>query len=293
MNYIGIFDSGVGGLGIFLETKKLLPKENILYLADTKNCPYGEKSTEEIKIICKHNVDFLIKHGAKIVVVACNTASVSALEYLRLQFPNIPIIGVVPVVKTAAKITKNKKIGILATKRTVESSYLKNLVQEFCPKEKGFEIHYQAANELVEEVENGYFCHQPKTGVFLAGSQKRFSMALATNFSRHGSPIIDKVLRNLDPLINAKVDVVALGCTHFPFLRNEIESILGKKVKVLDSNSAVARQIVRVLVNNKQLSLNNKKPIYKFFTSGDVAKLQRQARDLIGFDKKDCFFPYN
>ena len=293
MNYIGIFDSGVGGLGIFLEAKKLLPKENILYLADTKNCPYGEKSTEEIKRICKHNVDFLIKHGAKIIVVACNTASVSALEYLRLQFPNIPIIGVVPVVKTAAKITKNKKIGILATKRTVESSYLKNLVQEFCPKEKGFEINYQAANELVEEVENGYFCHQPKTGVFLAESQKRFSMALATNFSRHGSPIIDKVQRNLDPLINAKVDVVALGCTHFPFLRNEIESILGKKVKVLDSNSAVARQIARVLVNNKQLSLNNKKPIYKFFTSGDVAKLQRQARDLIGFDKKDCFFPYN
>lgn len=256
MNSIGIFDSGVGGLGIFNKIKKLLPKENIIYLADSKNCPYGKKSIQQIKQICLDNTKFLIDKGAKIVVMACNTGSTIALEYVRnnlnqiqprrLDF-QVPIVGVVPVVKTAAKETKNNRIGILATKATIESDYLQALVTKFCP---NMDITYQACGELVEMVEKSKID-------------------------------INKLEKCLKPLINAKVDVVALGCTHFPFARYEIEQILGPNIKVLDSNGAVARQVQRVLTNNSQLSTFNKKPVYKFYTSGDAKRFKKQIQFLI------------
>lgn len=243
MNYIGIFDSGVGGLGIFNEIKKLLPSESILYLADTANCPYGKKSQESIKEICKKNTEFLIEQGAKIIVVACNTASVSALNYLRSEFPGIPIVGVIPVVKTAAEISKNKRIGLLATKTTLNSDYLKGLIKEFCPPEKGFRMYFREAGELVEAVEKIYHLKD--------------------------QDIEKKVKRNVGSLVFNGVDVIILGCTHFPFLRDQIEKTTGGKIKILDSNGAVARQIARILKNNNQLTLNNLAPEYKFFCTKD------------------------
>jgi len=256
MNYIGIFDSGVGGLGIFSEIRKLLPKENILYFADTANCPYGEKSIAKIKEICWKNTEFLIDQGAKIIVVACNSASVSALNYLRSEFPDVPIIGVVPVVKTAAKITKNNRIGILATEATVDSDYLKGLVNEFCA---GKKIYYQKAGELVDLVENIYYKKQPE---------------------------IEKKVRNsIRPLISNGVDVIALGCTHFPFLKKEIEKLTGPKITVLNSNGAVARQVKRVLYKNKDF-IENETPKYVFYTTGLKGILIIQLRRLINFNAK-------
>ncbi|MCL5794965.1 MAG: glutamate racemase [Patescibacteria group bacterium] len=278
MNYIGIFDSGVGGLGIFNEILFIFPCENILYFADSKNCPYGEKPLKKIKEICRKNTKFLIDKGAKIIVVACNSASVSALNYLRSEFAGVPIIGVVPVVKTAAKITKNKRIGILATKATINSDYLKGLVREFC---NGDKVYYVAAGELVDIVENfqfpiSNFQSNPK-------SQMSNDKKLIAN---------SKIIKNsLLPFIKAKVDVVALGCTHFPFLRAEIEEILGPKVQVLDSNAAVARQVNRILTNNRQLSVDSYPPVgeaghlsvqYKFYTSGNARKSKIQIENLTG-----------
>lgn len=247
---IGIFDSGVGGLGIFREITKLLPKEKIIYLADTKNCPYGEKSIGEIKKICASNTRFLLSKGADIIVVACNTGSTVALEYIRSIFPNIPIVGVVPVVKTASKVTKNKKIGILATKRTIESKYLRDLVEEFCPTSAGFHVSYQAANPLVELIEK----------------QKTKNLKLIKN--------------HLDLFIKEKVDVVALGCTHFPFLRPQIEEIMGSEVKILDSNGAVARQVAKI--KSKVKNQKSKGIKYQFFTTGNSDKFQQQINNLIG-----------
>ena len=255
MNSIGIFDSGIGGLGIFNEIKKLLPKENIIYLADSKNCPYGEKTETQIKKICLDNTNFLIKKGAKLVVIACNTGSTIALQYVRNNLNQIqptrfdsqvPIVGVVPVVKTAAKKTKNKRIGILATKVTIESDYLKSLVKKFCP---NINVTYQACGELVEMVEKSKID-------------------------------INKLKSCLKPLIKAEVDVVALGCTHFPFARKEIEEVLGPKVKVLDSNGAVARHVKRVLTSNHQLLSSDKKAEYQFYSSTDKSKLEN-----------NCFLP--
>jgi len=248
---IGIFDSGVGGLGIFNETKKLMPKASIIYLADSANCPYGEKNTKQIQAICKKNVDFLINKGAEIIVVACNSASVSALNWLRTQYLNIPIIGVVPVVKTAAKMAKNKKVAILATKRTVESKYLHVLVEQFCPKDTGYKIYYQACGELVDMVEEG-------------DDEKMFL-------------VLTKCLK---PILKEKVDVVVLGCTHFPFAYDAIKKVLGRNIKILDSNAAVARQVKRI-INIKSKVASVSKPEYQFYTSGNADKISKVARKLL------------
>jgi glutamate racemase len=286
---IGIFDSGVGGLGIFDEVRKLMPNEQILYLADTKNCPYGEKSEEEIKQICQKNAKFLIEKGADVVVVACNTASTIALEFIRSELDKmtsnnhiplrkwnmveeckISVVGVVPVVKTCSELSISKRIGILATKRTIESQYLKDLAEKWCPKKDGFEIYYQAANELVKIVESENFDY--------CSTRMKFEGEL--NSSRNTRTIIKKYLQ---PFINAKVDVIALGCTHFPFLRNEIQKIMGESVKILDSNGAVARQVERIVISNKEISSKeDKSSKYRFFTTGDTKTFKVQIKNLIG-----------
>lgn len=299
---IGIFDSGIGGLGIFEEIKKLLPDERILYLADTANCPYGKKSEERIKQICLDNANFLIDKGADIIVVACNTASTVALQYVRDKIRANPrhyprkssstkVVGVVPVVKTCAEGSKNKRIGILATKRTVESQYLRDLVEKFCPKKEGFEVYYVAANRLVEIVESGIMNYELWTN--------HKSEIINHKFSDPNLKLIENYLQFFK---EKNVDMIALGCTHFPFLRPQIEQIMGPKVKVLDSNGAVARQTARIM--NYELGIrndvkNNKdhdslfmipacrqawhsSDKYHFFTSGDPQKLQTKIKNLIG-----------
>lgn len=259
MNYIGIFDSGVGGLGILSEIKKILPNENILYLADNANCPYGEKSIDEIKEICKKNTEFLVSQGSKIVVVACNSASVLALNYLRSEFPNIPIVGVVPVVKTAVGVTKNKRIGILATKATINSDYLKGLVKEFC---SGMKIYNQAAGDLVDIVE-------------------QINIYKETEIEK-------KVKRNINPLIFNSVDVIILGCTHFPFLKSYIEKNVGSKVTILDSNGAVARQVKRVLEKNNSLE-DNKEADYVFYSTKDKITLKVSIQSLLNIQAEKTY----
>jgi len=255
MKYIGIFDSGVGGLGIFDEIKTMMPHENILYLADSANCPYGEKATEKIQEICIKNSKFLIENEAKIIVVACNSASVTALKMLRTEFPTIAIVGVVPVVKTLAYASLNRRIGILATPRTIRSGYLKALVDEFCPASSGYKVFYEEASELVDLVENGKIDNSYDT--------------------------INKYLKNFK---KNKVHAIALGCTHFPFLKKQIEEIMGITVRVFDSNKAVANQVKRVLLNNKALENTSNKPSYKFFTSGDPEKLKSQISKLVNLN---------
>ena len=247
---IGIFDSGVGGLGIFDEIRKRIPKASIIYIADSINCPYGEKPTKRIQAICKKNTKFLLNLGADIIVVACNSASVSALNWLRTQFTKVPIIGVVPVIKTAAKMTK--KIGVLATKRTINSKYFQGLIDEFAPQEEGYKIVYQSCGKLVDVVEQG-----DDKDIFI---------------------VLTKCLK---PFIKNKVDYIVLGCTHFPFAHDQIKKVLGRKVKILDSNAAVARQVKRVAtgMRNSECRIQNEK--YQFYTSGDVEKVSKVSQKLL------------
>jgi glutamate racemase len=176
----------------------------------------------------------------------------------------MPIVGVVPVVKTAAKINQNKRIGILATKRTLESDYLKGLVNEFCPRENKYQVYCYASSDLVNLVEN-------------IGRYNEVEIA-------------KKVQNSVKPLLRNKVDVITLGCTHFPFLKDEIKKVAGEEVVILDSNGAVARQVQRVLTKNKQLNEQIRESEYKFYTTFDKTVLKSSVKNLIGIESDEVYY---
>lgn len=254
-NPIGVIDSGVGGLSIFKEIVKILPNESFIYIGDSKNCPYGNKSSSEIYSLSKRLVEFLLKKKAKIIVIACNTITVSCLEKLRKDFPQIPIIGTVPVIKTASKLTKNGRIGVLSTKKTANSKYQKDLIKKFG---RGLKVINLGTDKLVPIVEN----------------------APASKLD------INKILtKELKPFQDFKIDTLVLGCSHFPFLAKEIRKILGKNVQVLDSSGAIARQTKRVLISENLISEYNN-PVNTFYTTGKLEKFKNVAGKLLEFDKK-------
>lgn len=221
---IGVLDSGVGGLTIWKEIVKELPNESTIYIADSKNCPYGSKSKKEIYGLAKRLVQFLLQREVKLIVLACNTITVSCLDKLRKDFPQVPIVGTVPVVKTASEVSKSKKIGVLSTLRTSKSKYQKELIIKYA---RDCLVINIGTNKLVPFVEKGMLNDKG----------------------------LKKVLKEiLLPFQKADVDVIALGCSHFPFLKKEMQAILGSKVQILDSAGAISRQVKRVLVNNDDLS---------------------------------------
>lgn len=216
MHPIGIFDSGVGGLGIFRTVAKQLPHQDIIYFADNNNLPFGQKSTEQLQQITSKILDYLVHvHDVKLAVVACNTASVSSLTYLRKKY-SIPIVGAVPVVKPVCEFSKAKKVAILATLHTTNSEYQKQLIAQYG---KGVEVLSIACPGLVELVETGLF---------------------------DDSYTLEKLKQYLEPAIAMGVDVVGLGCTHYPFLRDQIKKLLPSGVMIIDSNDSVARQVCKV-----------------------------------------------
>jgi glutamate racemase len=217
---IGIFDSGLGGTSIQKEIKKALPNINIIYLADTKNFPYGNKTFKKLKEIAIENTKYLISKGAKLIVVACNTATVVAIKTLRNTFPNISFVGVEPAVKPAGLIAK-KGIIILSSPKATKSVQLKILIQKFVKK--------------VEVINIG------SLDLVLAIEQNK------------GKNDINKILNRIFPKkVLSKTDVLVLGCTHFPLIKGLIKKHVGPKIKVVDSGAAVARRV------KNQLKLINK-----------------------------------
>lgn len=213
---IGILDSGIGGLSVWQEIHRKIPHESITYLADHAYQPYGERTVREIQRRVKLLIKFLLKKNVKLIVVACNTATVAGIDTYRTWFPEIPIIGVVPVVKTAASITKTHHIAIISTEFTAESSYQKRLIKTFAV---GCKVENIGVPDLASFIEKG--------------------------------EVDTRVNRLLRGFLQTKkmdgVDVIALGCTHYPFVRNNIEEIAGKGVSIIDSGGAVARHVLRVL----------------------------------------------
>lgn len=248
---IGILDSGVGGLTIWREIVKELPNESTVYLADSKNCPYGERSEDDIYRLAKRLIEFLIDKKVKLIVLACNTITVFCIDKLRIDFPDIPIVGTVPAVKIAAQHSRNKKIGILSTESTAKSKYQKNLIKKFA---KDCFVINKGDSELVPYIEKG-------------------------DTKSEG---LKKILRDtLKEFLEKHVDTIALGCSHFPFLRVEIGEVMGQKVKILDSGKAIARQVKRVLTNNNSLTLSNR-PSHRFYTTGNAKEFTKVSKKLIG-----------
>ncbi|MBI3342876.1 glutamate racemase [Candidatus Gottesmanbacteria bacterium] len=247
---IGILDSGLGGLTIWREIRDQLPDESTIYIGDHAYQPYGGRSVGVIRRRVTHLITFLLRQRAKIIVVACNTATVAGIDVYRRWFPGTPIIGVVPVVKTAVSLTKTKHVAMLSTPFTAASSYQKRLIKTFA---HGCTVENIGIPDLASLIEEGA----------LVGRMER----LLRQF--------------LNPKKMNRVDVIALGCTHYPFIRDKIGEIIGKGVSIIDSGGAVARHTARILDANT-LRVNGKKRYTIFYTTGDAVKVSRIARRLMG-----------
>lgn len=249
---IGIFDSGVGGLSVAREIRRRLRSERIVYFADTAHCPYGGRPLEEIRSLSVAAGAALVRNGAKIIVVACNTASGAALETLRARL-DVPIVGLEPAVKPAAEATRTGRIGVMATAATLRTERFDRLTHEFA---SDVDVIAQACPGLVELVEEGR----------LAGDE------------------VDRALEPLlEPLRDAHVDAVVLGCTHYPFLREAIARGLGPEVRIIDSGAAVAKQVETVLRAEGLLRAQGADPgRLRLLTTGDPREVARVAEHLWG-----------
>jgi glutamate racemase len=242
-NYsIGIFDSGLGGLSICKEIVGLLSNESIIYLADSVNTPYGEKTKEEIINLSIKNTELLIELGCKIIVVACNTATTNAIDVLRNNY-SLPFIGIEPATKSAALQTNSGKIGVLATKGTLTSDLFLSTSNRYRDE---LEIIETEGENLVRLIEKGKL--------------------------EETKPLLKKYL---SPMINAGVDNIVLGCTHYPFLIPIIKELIPSGIKIIDSGKAVAKQTQKILEKENLLKLEGKKAKRTFYTNGDLNVLSK------------------
>lgn len=240
---IGIFDSGIGGTSIFQEIHALLPCEETIYLADSANAPYGNKSKAEIINLSIKNTELLIKNNCKIIVVACNTATTNAIKTLRRNF-EIPFIGIEPAIKPAALQTQTKAIGILATKGTLSSELFSQTTDLYS---RGVNVVEQVGDGIVELIE--------------AGKTNSDEMRLLLK-------------EYLKPMKIAKIDYLVLGCTHYPYLIPLLLEMLPKHVKIIDSGQAVARQTKSVLEKFELLNVSKSTPENKFYSNGSIKVLR-------------------
>ena len=225
---IGIFDSGVGGTSIWKEIHSLLPLEHTIYLADSANAPYGEKPEEEILRLSIKNTERLLSMGAKIIVVACNTATTNAIQKLRSSY-HIPFIGIEPAIKPAALQSKTRCIGILATKGTLSSALFAKTADLYSKDTRVIEV---VGTGLVQEIEKG----------------------------RKDSPVVEAMLKKLlKPMLEAGIDFLVLGCSHYPYLIPTLKKLLPEHVTIIDSGMAVAKQTRHVLQSLDLLTAEQQK----------------------------------
>ena len=234
---IGIFDSGVGGTSIWKEIHNLLPKENTIYLADSAHAPYGPKGKEAIIDLCIKNTELLLNKGCKLIVVACNTATTNAIDYLREHY-NIPFIGIEPAIKPAALQTKTNAVGILATKGTLSSELFSKTSDLFASNIKDVE---QIGEGIVPLIENGKLHSEEMKGLLKL---------------------------HLQPMLEANIDYLVLGCTHYPYLIPILVDLLPENVKIIDSGEAVAKQTKAILEKHDLLNVQKASSV-QFYSNGN------------------------
>jgi glutamate racemase len=254
---IGIFDSGVGGLSVWREIVRQLPHEKTVYVADQAHVPYGSRHLTVVQELSEAITRFLLGQGARIVVVACNTASAAALYHLRRTFPRVPFVGMEPAVKPAVERTRTGVVGVIATKATFQGELFASLLERYAG---DAQVLSQECPGLVEAVETGEL----------------------------DTPGTENLLQScLTPLIEAGADQLVLGCTHYPFLRPAIERIVGAHVTMIDPARAVACQTGRVLQQQGLRANPNTVNRHVFYTSGDVPTFATMVERLIPSIEKD------
>lgn len=243
---IGIYDSGLGGLTVWREVKKLLPSESLIYLGDGKNCPYGTRPVEEIAMLADAAVARLIAEGCKMVVVACNTATAAAIDFLRAKYAPMPIVGMEPAVKPACRDTRSGVIGVLATERSLEGDLFRRTVAKYG---EGVEVVPVAGKGFVELVEQ---------------NREETSEAEAI------------VKSTIAEILSKGADQIVLGCTHYPFLLPVLERVVsGRGVTIVDPSPAVARRVAQLLNEHNLCAIPDHRPSYRFVTFADETYRQQ------------------
>jgi len=248
-NPIGVFDSGVGGLSVWREMVKLLPHEHSVYYADSAFCPYGVKKPEEIIARCERISNFLLSENCKLIVVACNTATAAAIDHLRATCP-VPLVGMEPAVKPAALHSSSGIVGVLATRNTFEGKLYHETSERFAA---NVQIIEQAGDGLVELVEAGKID------------------------SEEVSSLLKKYI---EPMLEAGIDHLVLGCTHYLFLIPAIQKITGQHVTILNSAPAIAKRIQFLLSEHNLLNISTAIARHQFFSSGTVSTMKIMLQNM-------------
>lgn len=254
---IGVFDSGIGGLSVLRHIQARLPRESLLYFADSGFAPYGEKTENFIVQRSLAIADFLLQHGAKALVVACNTATATAIRALREHYPTLALVGVEPGLKPAAMLSKSRIVGVLATDRTINSTKF-NLLQEQISATTGVRFLSQACIGLASQIEEGELT----------------SPATATLVQRY-----------VAPLIAQGADTLVLGCTHYPFVQALIETCVyqaaSQAIAIIDTGEPVARQLARLLSEHNLLTTRVEEGMLQAFTTGSETALHSAFSTLL------------
>lgn len=250
-NPIGVMDSGVGGISVLKHIHTLLPHEHLIYFADSAHAPYGNKSQEEIKQRCFAVADFLIAQEVKALVVACNTATAAAITDMRARY-DLPIIGMEPAVKPAAAATQNGIVGVLATVGTLKSAQFAALLESYG---RNVEVVTQGCVGLVECIERGELN------------------------TAHTKQLLQQYCA---PLLAEGADTIVLGCTHYPFVRELIEQIVGKSVTIIDTGAAVAKQLQHKLTEQMAINPSTEPAAIQFFTNSQHAQANEVIETLWG-----------
>ena len=251
---IGIFDSGVGGMSVLKEIRKVLPDESVVYYADTAHCPYGEKSREYITDRARFITDTLISKGATVIVVACNTATAAAIATLRQEYPEVPFIGMEPAIKPAALSTKTGVVGVLATAGTLRAQKYIDTREQFA---EGIKVVEHIGQGFVELVEKG----------ILDGPEAERVVAAS-----------------LDPLLDEEADVIVLGCTHYPFLAPAINKVAQasapeRDTRIIDPAPAVAKQLLKVMIDKGLLKDEGEHSETVILSSSDASAAEEFYRN--------------
>lgn len=244
---LGVLDSGIGGLSVLIHLQRQLPAEHVLYFADQSHIPYGPRSAEVIQAYTAGITRFLLRQGAKLIVVACNTATAAALDALRSAFPDVPFVGMEPAVKPAALTTRSGKVGVLATPSTFNSNRYASLMARYA---SGIQVYEDPCSGLVQLIEAGAL-DAPETRALLE--------------------------RVVSPMLDAGVDTLVLGCTHYPFIRPLLERIIGEDIAVIDPAPAVARHTRFVLQQHRLIAPDGQEGALRCLTSGDPRQMEAFA----------------
>jgi glutamate racemase len=257
---IGVFDSGIGGLSVLKALRAELPLEDFIYIADSGHAPYGERDDAHVLARARALTAHLVEKNVKALVIACNTATAVAINQLRADYPQLPIIGVEPALKPAALLSRTRRIGVMATRSTLASSRFKGLLDSLASQA---EFVLQPCDGLADTIERGIEAHVETE------SATEIIATCARNISAMG----------LFGLENGEMDTLVLGCTHYPFASKALRSLLGPDVQFVDTGAPVARQTrLRLPASTPQPGAAAAEGQIKLFTTGQASTLQAAAQ---------------